>query len=163
MLLSILIGSLLVLLHHLNSTLFRRSFRQRCAILNLPQLEGFSRKEIERFLGPELNFCGFILEKNVAFHFKPLDDLPVLGTIGQLESIVGISQSALSQHLAILRKNKIVKTRRSAQTIFYKVANKDIMLMINRIFELFIQPEPSINIKDSARNYKSKNTKPPLF
>ena len=83
--------------------------------------------------------------------------------VGQLEAILGISQSALSQHLAILRKNKIVKTRRSAQTIFYKVANKDIMLMINRIFELFIRPEPSINIKDSARNYKSKNTKPPLF
>ena len=83
--------------------------------------------------------------------------------VGQLEAIVGISQSALSQHLAILRKNRIVKTRRSAQTIFYKVANKDIMLMINRIFELFIQPEPSINIKDSARDYKSKNTKPPLF
>ena len=92
MLLSILIGSLLVLLHHLNSTLFRRSFRQRCAILNLPQLEGFSRKEIERFLGPELNFCGFILEKNVAFHFKPLDDLPVLGTIEQLESIVNSNE-----------------------------------------------------------------------
>ena len=83
--------------------------------------------------------------------------------VGQLESILGISQSALSQHLAILRKNRIVKTRRSAQTIFYKVANRDIMLMINRIFELFIQPEPSINIKDSARNYKSKNIKPPLF
>ena len=83
--------------------------------------------------------------------------------VGQLEPILGISQSALSQHLAILRKNRIVKTRRSAQTIFYKVANKDIMLMINRIFELFIQPEPSVNIKDSARNYKSKNIKPPLF
>jgi ArsR family transcriptional regulator, virulence genes transcriptional regulator len=84
-------------------------------------------------------------------------------SVGQLEAILGISQSALSQHLAILRKNKIVKTRRSAQTIFYKLTNKDIMLMINRIFELFIQPEPSINIKDSARNYKSKNIKPPLF
>ena len=83
--------------------------------------------------------------------------------VGQLEAILGISQSALSQHLAILRKNRIVKTRRSAQTIFYKLANKDIMLMINKLFELFIQPEPSINIKDSARSYKSKNTKPPLF
>ena len=38
--------------------------------------------------------------------------------VGQLEAILGISQSALSQHLAILRKNRILKTRRSAQTIF---------------------------------------------
>ena len=83
--------------------------------------------------------------------------------VGQLETILGISQSALSQHLAILRKNRIVKTRRSAQTIFYKLANNDAIPMINRIFEVFIPPEPSINIKESSRNYKSKNIKPPLF
>jgi DNA-binding transcriptional ArsR family regulator len=83
--------------------------------------------------------------------------------VGQLETILAISQSALSQHLAILRKNKIVKTRRSAQTIFYKLANNDAIPMINRIFEVFIPPEPSINIKESSRNYKSKNIKPPLF
>lgn len=88
MLLSIGIGTVLVLLHHLNSTLFRRSFRERCAILNLPQLESFAREEIERFLGPELSFCGFIMEKKAVASFNPLDDLPVLGTIEQLESIV---------------------------------------------------------------------------
>ena len=65
--------------------------------------------------------------------------------VGQLEPILGISQSALSQHLAILRKNRIVKTRRSAQTIFYKVANRDIMLMINRIFELFYLLQQRVN------------------
>lgn len=83
--------------------------------------------------------------------------------VGQLETILGISQSSLSQHLAILRKNKIVKTKRSAQTIFYKLANNDIMPMINRVFESFIQPEPSINIKERAISYNSRNIKPALF
>ena len=83
--------------------------------------------------------------------------------VGQLETILGISQSSLSQHLAILRKNKIVKTKRSAQTIFYKLANNDVMPMINRAFESFIQPEPSINIKERAISYNSRNIKPALF
>ena len=63
MLLSILIATILVPIHHINSTFYRRRFRERCAILNLPQLEGFALEEIEQFPRPELSFCGFILEK----------------------------------------------------------------------------------------------------
>jgi DNA-binding transcriptional ArsR family regulator len=43
--------------------------------------------------------------------------------VGDLEKIVGLSQSALSQHLARLRKDKMVKTRRDAQTIYYSLDN----------------------------------------
>ncbi len=44
--------------------------------------------------------------------------------VGELEEIVSLSQSALSQHLAKLRRDKIVKTRRNAQTIYYSLANE---------------------------------------
>ncbi len=37
----------------------------------------------------------------------------------ELEKVVGLSQSALSQHLAKLRHENLVKTRRHAQTIYY--------------------------------------------
>jgi len=43
-------------------------------------------------------------------------------SVGELEKIVGLSQSALSQHLARLRRDKMVTTRRSAQTIYYSLA-----------------------------------------
>ena len=43
--------------------------------------------------------------------------------VGQLEKMLDLSQSALSQHLAILRNNHIVKTRRVAQTIYYRLEN----------------------------------------
>jgi len=43
--------------------------------------------------------------------------------VGQLEKMVDLSQSALSQHLAVLRKYNIVKTRRVAQTIYYSLDN----------------------------------------
>ncbi len=42
-------------------------------------------------------------------------------SVGELEEIVGLSQSALSQHLARLRRDKIVHTRREAQTIYYSL------------------------------------------
>ena len=42
-------------------------------------------------------------------------------SVGEMEEILDLSQSALSQHLARLRVAKIVKTRRSAQTIYYSL------------------------------------------
>ena len=43
--------------------------------------------------------------------------------VGDLEKIIGISQSALSQHLAVLRTAGIVSTRRSAQSVFYSLSD----------------------------------------
>ena len=43
-------------------------------------------------------------------------------SVGELQRIVGLSQSALSQHLAVLRRMKLVDTRRETQTIYYRLA-----------------------------------------
>lgn len=42
-------------------------------------------------------------------------------SVGALNELVTLSQSALSQHLAVLRKEGLVTTRREAQTIYYQV------------------------------------------
>jgi DNA-binding transcriptional ArsR family regulator len=42
-------------------------------------------------------------------------------SVGELNSRVRLSQSALSQHLAVLRQERLVSTRRSAQTIYYQL------------------------------------------
>lgn len=58
-------------------------------------------------------------------------------SVGALEDIVGLSQSALSQHLARLRRDGIVKTRRDAQTIFYSIkddATKQILFLLEELF-----------------------------
>lgn len=44
-------------------------------------------------------------------------------SVNSLMGDVGLSQSALSQHLARMREEKIVDTRRDAQQIFYRVAD----------------------------------------
>jgi DNA-binding transcriptional ArsR family regulator len=43
-------------------------------------------------------------------------------SVGQMERLVGLSQSALSQHLARLRRDGLVRTRRASQTIYYSLA-----------------------------------------
>ncbi|MFV0626709.1 MAG: ArsR/SmtB family transcription factor [Alphaproteobacteria bacterium] len=42
-------------------------------------------------------------------------------SVNELVEVVGVSQSSLSQHLAVLRKEKILKTRRVSQTIYYSI------------------------------------------
>jgi len=45
-------------------------------------------------------------------------------SVGDLAACVGLSQSALSQHLAKLRGAGIVATRRDAQTVYYRLASE---------------------------------------
>lgn len=46
-------------------------------------------------------------------------------TVGALVEVVGLSQSALSQHLARLRSDGLVTFRREAQSLHYRIANPD--------------------------------------
>ena len=57
-------------------------------------------------------------------------------SVGELEKIIGLSQSALSQHLAKLRREKLVKTRRQAQTIFYSLNGDQATRIIDALFEV---------------------------
>ena len=44
-------------------------------------------------------------------------------SVGELQPITGLSMSALSQHLAVLRELELVSTRRESQTIYYSLAD----------------------------------------
>ncbi|WP_033067097.1 ArsR/SmtB family transcription factor [Thalassospira australica] len=58
-------------------------------------------------------------------------------SVGELERIVGLSQSALSQHLARLRRDKLVQTRREAQTIYYSLNGDDALRVIETLYGLY--------------------------
>ena len=47
-------------------------------------------------------------------------------SVGQLVSEMGVPQSNVSQHLALLRERDIVSTRREGTSIFYSLANPKI-------------------------------------
>ncbi len=61
-------------------------------------------------------------------------------SVGQLGEVVGLSQSALSQHLAKLRRSRLVKTRRQSQTIYYSLADPGVTKVIGALYELFCGP-----------------------
>ncbi|MDH0912846.1 metalloregulator ArsR/SmtB family transcription factor [Rhizobium pusense] len=50
--------------------------------------------------------------------------------VSELARLVELSQSALSQHLAKLRTDGFVSTRREAQTVFYSCGSQDVIAML---------------------------------
>jgi ArsR family transcriptional regulator, virulence genes transcriptional regulator len=58
-------------------------------------------------------------------------------SVSRLHDAISLSQSSMSQHLARLREDGLVKTRREAQTIFYSLASPDVSRVIGLLYELF--------------------------
>lgn len=57
--------------------------------------------------------------------------------VGELVSRIGLSQSALSQHLAKLRDEGLVATRKEAQSVFYRICDPrahQILALLHDIF-----------------------------
>jgi DNA-binding transcriptional ArsR family regulator len=60
-------------------------------------------------------------------------------SVGELCKAIGLGQSALSQHLAILRKAKLVRTRRNAQTIYYSISNAVVLNILSLLDRFYNQ------------------------
>jgi ArsR family transcriptional regulator len=58
-------------------------------------------------------------------------------SVGAIQARVGVSQSALSQHLAKLREAAMVATRRDAQTVYYRIADPDLEVLMAALYEAF--------------------------
>ncbi len=58
-------------------------------------------------------------------------------SVGELEALVGLSQSALSQHLAVLRRGAFVKTHRRARSIIYSLAGDETLSLMKVLYDVF--------------------------
>lgn len=58
-------------------------------------------------------------------------------SVSDLNDIIPLSQSALSQQLARLRQQGLVKTRRESQTIFYSLANGPTDRVIHLLHDIY--------------------------
>ena len=58
-------------------------------------------------------------------------------SVSQLQERVGLGQSALSQHLARLRDESLVATRKEAQVVFYHICDPKAARLLNVLHELF--------------------------
>lgn len=72
-------------------------------------------------------------------------------SVGELESAIGLSQSGLSQHLALLRRKGIVSTRREAQSIFYSLASKEAEAVMATLYQVFcakVAPKRQVRLRE---------------
>ncbi len=58
-------------------------------------------------------------------------------TVSELREVLGLSQSALSQHLAVLRREKIVRARKQAQTVIYSLQGDEATKVMETLHDVF--------------------------
>jgi len=58
-------------------------------------------------------------------------------SVGDLQPVIGLSQSALSQHLGVLRRKRLVRTRRAGQSIYYSLASPDAAAVMSTLYAQF--------------------------
>jgi DNA-binding transcriptional ArsR family regulator len=57
--------------------------------------------------------------------------------VGELNERIPLSQSALSQHLARLRRDQLVSVRKEAQTVYYRIASSEAEQVIEVLYNLY--------------------------
>lgn len=62
-------------------------------------------------------------------------------SVGELSRNLGIKQSPLSQHLARMRHEGVVNSRREAQTIYYSIAGEKVARLVSVLYELYCDAE----------------------
>ena len=58
-------------------------------------------------------------------------------SVGQLAQDIGARDTAVSQHLAVLRRERIVKARREGQTMFYRIIDPKVAEVLNFLYARF--------------------------
>jgi DNA-binding transcriptional ArsR family regulator len=58
-------------------------------------------------------------------------------SVGDLAEELGLSQSSLSQHLARMRSEELVDTRREAQTVYYRLREGEVRSVIELLYNIY--------------------------
>jgi len=62
-------------------------------------------------------------------------------SVGDLAEFLGLRDSTVSQHLALLRKDGMVSARRDAQTIYYSIASDPAREVLNALYRVYCAPQ----------------------
>ena len=58
-------------------------------------------------------------------------------SVGQLAEFLGIRDSTVSQHLALLRRDRLIAGRRDGQTIWYRIESQPALSVVTALYEAF--------------------------
>lgn len=83
-------------------------------------------------------------------------------TVGDLAVALGLRVPAVSQHLAVLRRDKLVTARRDGQAIWYSVASSPARRLVETLYDIYCSPKAPRSrspVKRAAKNKGGENTK----
>ncbi len=63
-------------------------------------------------------------------------------SVGELAGYLNLRDSTVSQHLALLRKDGLVATRREGQPIWYAIDSEPARKLVESLYQVFCAPEP---------------------
>lgn len=58
-------------------------------------------------------------------------------TVNELVEIVGLSQSAISQHLAKLRNEQIVECEKRGQLVYYRISSPEVSAILSTLYLIY--------------------------
>jgi ArsR family transcriptional regulator, virulence genes transcriptional regulator len=97
--------------------------------------------ELERKAGEVARFMKLLANENrlaILCRLAPTREL----SVNDLADAVGISQSALSQHLAKMREEGLLATRRAAQTVYYRIADPNAERLLSLLKSIYCPDAP---------------------
>jgi DNA-binding transcriptional ArsR family regulator len=72
-------------------------------------------------------------------------------SVGQLAALLGIRDSGVSQHLALLRKDGLVAPRRDGQTIWYSIASAEARTLLDALYRAYCGPSAARSDKPARK------------
>jgi ArsR family transcriptional regulator, virulence genes transcriptional regulator len=69
-------------------------------------------------------------------------------SVGDLAGFLGLRDSTVSQHLALLRKDGLVSARRDAQTIYYSIASDPAREVLKTLYQAYCAPPKASKTKN---------------
>jgi DNA-binding transcriptional ArsR family regulator len=79
--------------------------------------------------------------------------------VGELASLLRLRDSTVSQHLALLRKDGLVRPRRDGQTIWYSIKSVSARELLTTLYRIYCRPDPIC--EPTARPARASKRTPP--
>lgn len=100
------------------------------------------KKQIEQMRGQAAAAEGML--KALANRHRLLILCQLIGgerPVGEMAAFLGVRDSTVSQHLALLRKDGLVSTRREGQTIWYALASEPVKRLVGTLYDIYCGPQ----------------------
>jgi DNA-binding transcriptional ArsR family regulator len=73
-------------------------------------------------------------------------------SVSELEEIMRLPQAAVSQQLARLRFDRLVKTRREGRTIYFSIGSDEVAQLVGMLYEFFCKPAREDALNDALND-----------